>query len=278
MNDSFITALNTQKSTINWMDCLSENLTNVYTPGFKENQVTFQTFLGGAVMDNPAKNLGQGKSTPGTANSNLFLEGQGYFLTRRSDGKSVYTRHGDFTFDKDGVYKNKDGNTIQGYILNDKGEIMQGTKAVNSDLYQETSVKGGAMNLPTTNIKLWIDPNNGKYLGKYDDYEIKGDGTIYGKADKGQKVVPLYKVAVMNFNNAQGLYEIKEGQFIETEESGKPVIGRGEVRSGLLEMSNADMKANIAYFQQAKVQMELSNKLIQSNKQLLEEALKLVGS
>lgn len=278
MNDAFITALNTQKATVNWMDVLAENLTNVYTPGFKENQVNFQTFLGGAIMDNPNKKLAQGKSTPGTSNSNLFLEGQGYFLTRTSGGKSVYTRLGNFTFDSEGVYKSKEGNTVQGYILNDKGEIMQGTSAVNADLYQQTSLQGGAMNLPTTNIKMWIDPNNGKYLGKYDDYEIKGDGIIYGKADKGQKVVPLYKVSIMNFNNAQGLYEVQQGQYIETEESGKPVIGRGEVRSGLLELSNADFKGNISYFQQAKVQMELSNKLISSNKQLLEEALKLVGS
>lgn len=278
MNDSFITALNTQRATTNWMDVLAENLSNVYTPGFKENQVDFSTFLGGAIMDNPNKKLSQGKSTPGTANSNLFLEGQGYFLTRNTDGKSVYTRLGDFVFDKDGVYKNKDGNTVQGYILNDKGEIMQGTKSVNSDLYQQTALKGGAMNLPTTNIKLWIDPNNGKYLGKYDDYEIKGDGTIYGKADSGKRVVPLYRVAIMNFHNPQGLYETKNSQFIETAESGKPVLGKGEVRSGLLELSNADFKGNIAAFQQAKLQMELSNKLIQSNKQLLEEALKLVGS
>lgn len=278
MNDSFITALNTQRATTNWMDVLAENLTNVYTPGFKENQVNFSTFLGGAVLDNPTKKLSQGKSTPGTSNSNLFLEGEGYFLTRRSDGKSIYTRLGEFTFDKEGVYRNKEGNTVQGYILNDKGEIMQGTKSISSDLYQETSLKGGAMNLPTTNIKMWIDPNNGKYLGKYDDYEIKGDGTIYGKADGGKRTVPLYKVATMNFHNSQGLYEIKNGQFIETEESGKPVIGRGEIRSGLLEMSNADFKGNIAYFQQAKLQMELSNKLISSNKQLLEEALRLVGS
>ena len=278
MNDSFITALNTQKSTSDWMDALSENLANIYTPGFKENQVNFKTFLGGAVMDNPNKNLGQGKSTPGTSNSNLFLEGQGYFLTRRADGKSVYTRHGEFTFDGEGVYKNKDGNTVQGYILNEKGEIMQGTSAVNSDLFQQTAAQGGSMNIPTTTIKLWMDPNNGKYLGKYDDYEIKGDGVLYGKADKGKTVVPLYKVAVMNFQNAQGLYEIKQGQFIETQESGSPVVGRGEVRSGLLELSNVDFKGNISYFQQAKVQMELANKLISSNKQLLEEALKLVGS
>lgn len=278
MNDSFVTALNTQRATTNWMDVLAENLSNTYTPGFQENQVNFSTFLGGAVLDSPTKKLSQGKSTPGTANSNLFLEGQGYFLTRRADGKSVYTRQGEFTFDKEGVYKNKEGNTVQGYILNDKGEIMQGTKSINSDLYQETALKGGSMNLPTTNIKMWIDPNNGKYLGKYDDYEIKGDGTIYGKADQGRRVVPLYKVATMNFHNAQGLFEVKQGQYIETEESGKPVIGRGEIRSGLIEMSNADFKGNIAYFQQAKLQMELSNKLISSNKQLLEEALRLVGS
>lgn len=278
MNDSFITALNTQKATVNWMDVLSDNLANIYTPGFRESQVNFQTFLGGAILDNPDKKLSQGKSMPGTSNSNLFLEGQGYFLLKTSEGKNIYTRHGDFTFDKEGVYKNKDGNTVQGYILNDKGEIMQGTSAIDADLYQQTTLQGGAMNIPTTNIKLWIDPNNGKYLGKYDDYEIKGDGILYGKADKGQKVVPLYKIANLNFHNSSGLYEIKQGQFIETEESGSPVMGRGEIRSGLLEMSNVDFKGNIAYFQQAKVQMELTNQLIKSNKQLLEETLKLVGS
>lgn len=278
MNDSFVTALNTQKATVNWMEVLAENLGNIYTPGFKENQVNFSTFLGGSIMDNPDKNLGQGKSTPGTSNSNLFLEGKGYFVIKTAEGKNIYTRHGDFTFDKEGVYKNKDGYTVQGYILNDKGEIMQGTKSLDGDLYQQTSLNGGAMNTPTTNIKLWIDPNNGKYLGKYDDYEIKGDGVLYGKAQKGQVVVPLYKIANMNFHNPTGLYEIKQGQYIETEDSGRPVIGRGEIRSGLLELSNVDFKGNIASFQQAKVQLELTNKLISSNKQLLEEALKLVGS
>lgn len=278
MNDSFITALNTQKATVNWMDVIAENLGNVYTPGFRENQVNFQTFLGGAILDNPNKKMIQGKSTPGTSNSNLFLEGKGYFVVKNNDGKSIYTRLGDFTFDKEGVYKSKDGSTVQGYILNDKGEIMQGTSSLNADLYQQTTANGGAMSIPTTNIKMWIDPNNGKYLGKYDDYEIKGDGTVYGKADKGQKVVPLYKVAIMNFHNPAGLYEIKQSQYIQTEDSGSPVAGNGEIRSGLLELSNIDFKGNIAYFQQAKLQLELTNKIISSNKQLLEESLKLLGS
>ena len=253
-------------------------MTNIYTPGYREKMSTFKTFLGGAINDSFEKNLGQGKSTPGTSNENLFLEGKGFFLTRRADGKSIYTRLGEFTFDKEGVYRDKSGNTVQGYILNDKGEIMQGTKTISADLYQETALKGGAIDIPTTNIKMWIDPNNGKYLGKYDDYEIKGDGTIYGKADNGKKVVPLYRITTRNFHNAAALYEIKDGQFIETAESGRPLLGSGEIRSGLLELSNADFKANISYFQMAKLQLDITNKLVSTNKELLQNAIQLVGS
>ncbi len=278
MNDSFTTALNTQKATTNWMDVIAHNMTNIYTPGFKEQQVNFKTFLGGAVADDYDKKMSQGKSTPGTSNDNVFLEGKGFFLTKTKEGKSVYTRLGEFTFDSEGVYRAKNGNTVQGYILNDKGEIMQGTKPITADLYQETALKGGSLDIPTTDIKLWIDPNNGKFLGKYDEYEIKNDGTIIGKADGGKKTVPLYRITTRNFHNAAALYEFKEGYFLETAESGKPVLGVGEIRSGLLELSNADFKGNISYFQMAKLQLEISNKLISSNKELLEEALRLVGS
>lgn len=277
MNDSFMIALNAQKATSNWMGAITENLANIYTPGYKEKKISFQTFLNGSVLDNSSINFGQGKSTPGTSNSNLFLEGEGFFMVKGADGKTIYTRHGEFEFDSEGAYKTKDGLNVQGYILNDKGEIMAGTKAIKNDAYQETTLRGGAMDLPTTNIKLWIDPNNGKYLGKYDDYEIKEDGVLYGKADGGKRKVPLYKVAQASFHNKNGLYEIKDHQYIETAESGRPVMGRAEIRSGFLELSNAGFKDNINSFQLAKVQMELANKLITSNKELLQEALRLVS-
>ena len=278
MNDSFTTALNTQKATVNWMDVIAHNMTNIYTPGFKEQQVNFKTFLGGAIADDYDKKMSQGKSTPGTSKDNVFLEGKGFFLTKTPEGKRVYTRLGEFTFDGEGVYKAKNGNTVQGYILNDKGEIMQGTKPISADLYQETALKGGALDIPTTNIKLWIDPNNGKYLGKYDEYEIQKDGTIVGKAESGKKVVPLYRITTRNFHNSAGLYEYKDGQFLETEESGKPLLGCGEIRSGLIELSNADFKVNISKFQMAKIQMEVVNKLISANKELLQQAMQMISS
>lgn len=275
MNDLYTTAVNTQKATLQWIDVLADNMTNMYSPGFRENKINFKTFLGGAVMDQHVKNQGQGKSTPGTSNENLFLEGKGFFIIRNPEGSVSYTRLGEFTFDSEGVYKAKNGYTVQGYILNDKGEIMAGTKSISADLYEETALKGGAMSIPTTNIKLWIDPNNGKFLGKYDEYEIKNDGTIYGKADGGNRSVPLYKIATANFHNPSGLYEVKDGLFVETPESGKPVVGCGEIRSGLLEQSNVDLKANMSDYQQAKVQMELVKSLIKTNRELLQSTLEL---
>ncbi len=277
MNDAYVNALNTQKATQSWMDAVSENMVNIYTPGYRESKVTFKTFLDSTYSDTYMRSTRQGKATPGTSDENVFLEGSGFFVLRNENGKLAYTRLGEFKFDGDGVYKAADGSVVQGYIMNDKGEIVSGTKSLSQEDFDKTMAEGGALSIPTTEIKLWVDPDNGKFLGKYDEYEIKEDGILYGKANNGKDTTPLYKISVMNFHNPQGLFEYKSGQFIETEESGKPVMGRGEIRSGLLELSNTDFKGNISYYQQAKMQLELSNKMISSYKELLQNAIQLMS-
>lgn len=278
MRDAFINAINTQILTSEWITTVAENLSNAYTPGYREKKFTFKTFLDGSVADTRLRNVGQGKSMPGTSDSNIFLEGSGYFVLRNDKGRVVYTRLGEFTFDNEGVYRSTDGQAVQGYILNDKGEIMNGAKAVDADSFVDTAFDGGAASVPTTNIKLWIDPSNGKYLGKYEEYEFKEDGILYGKADSGKVMTPLYKVAVINFHNPQMLYEVNDNQFIETEESGKPVVGRGEVRGGLIELSNVDFDTNTAYYQQANLQVDIANQMIKSYKELLQNAIELMSS
>jgi len=271
MNDSFVTAINTQRVTKDWMDQIAVNMSNVYTPGFKSIEGTFKSFLTGSVYDELPVKLSQGKSMPGTSDENVFLEGKGYFVTKKPDGNILYTRLGEFKFDGEGVYKTKEGYTVQGYLLNDKGEIQAGV--LDPNLGRETD---DLAKVPTTDIKLWIDPSNGKYLGKYEEFEIKGDGILYGKADKGKIRVPLYKISLMNFHNAGALTRVQGEYYLENEQSGAPIVGRGEVRGGLIEMSNVDLKGDITDFQQAKVQLDMANKLISTNKQLLEEALKLL--
>ena len=114
MNDLYTTALNTQNATLRWMDVLAENLTNVYTPGFRENKINFQTFLNGAVIDNPLKNLGQGKFMPGTSSENVFFEGTGYFMLRSPEGNVSYTRFVVFSLESEGGYRAKSGQAVQG--------------------------------------------------------------------------------------------------------------------------------------------------------------------
>lgn len=277
MRDMYINAMNTQKTTVQWMNAISENLTNIYTPGYRENQMTFKTYLDSAVPDRILKNTGQGKAIPGTSPENVFLEGNGYFVLRNDQGGVSYTRLGEFKFDGEGVYRATDGSKVQGYILNDKGEIMSGTKALSDNAFEDSIAQGGALAVPTTEIKLWKDPDNGKFLGKYDEFEIKEDGVLYGKANNGKECTPLYKLALMDFHNPQELFEFKQGQYVETAYSGKPVIGRGEVRSGLLELSNIDFKANAVYWQEAKTQLDLSGKIMSSYKDLLQSAMDLLS-
>ncbi len=277
MKDSYINALNIQKTSVHWMDAISENLVNLYTPGYRENMVTFKTYLDNAVPDVMLKNNGQGKAIPGTSPENVFLEGNGFFVLRNDEGGVAYTRLGEFKFDGDGVYRAADGSKVQGYILNDKGEIMSGTKAIDKNSFEDTIAQGGALAIPTTEIKLWIDPDNGKFLGKYDEYEIKDDGVLYGKANNGKDCTPLYKLAVMNFHNPQELFEYKQGQYVETAYSGKPVIGTGTIKSGHIELSNIDFKANAVYWKEAQTQLDLSGKIMSTYKQLLQSAMELLS-
>ena len=277
MRDAFITASTTSKLTTEWINSISENLINMYTPGFRENKTNFKTFLDGSIADVNLKNLGQGKSTPGTSDENIFLEGKGYFVIRDRNGKISYTRLGDFKFDGEGVYRSSDGQAVQGYILNDQGEIMNGTKPVDSEDFIDTPFNNGSASIPTTNIKLWIDPSNGKYLGKYEEFEFKDDGILYGKADNGKIKTPLFKVAIINFNNPQELFEIQQGRFVETPESGRAIIGRGEVRGGLIEMSNVDFGNNTTFFQQAQTQKAMADQIIKTHKTLLQNTIDLMS-
>ena len=277
MRDSYINAMNIQKNVIYWMNAVSENLVNAYTPGYKENQVSFKTYLDSAVIDKVEKNPLQGKAIPGTSDSNVFLLGKGYFVIRNEEGKLAYTRYGDFKFDGEGVYKASDGSKVQGYILNDNGEIMAGTKSLDSEAFRKTIEEGGANAIPTTEIKLWIDPDNGKYLGKYEEYEIKDDGILYGKADGGKVRVPIYKLALMNFNNPSELFEFKKGQYLETAYSGKPLIATGEVKSGHVELSNVDMRANVNDWKLAQKQYDCSGKIMSTYKDLLTSVMDMIN-
>jgi len=280
--DPYVTAMNSHKAAQEWFGTMAQNVSNLYTMGYKQRVAQFGDFVNGTFQDRVSIDPDQGNSFPGKSDTNLYVEGSGWFILRKPDGSMRYTRLGDFKFNGDGQYVNEAGWKVMGYLLGENGEVLDTGDADTPASLSKTQgiakshTKGGPFHVPTVEINLWVDPSNGKFFGKYDEYKIKGDGTIVGVANKGKLSVPLYKVALAGFQAPGGLREIEDNFYIPSEKSGEPITGSGEIRKGLLEKSNTSGRKNSIFLQQAKAQMEIANKLLSTNKNLLEEALRLI--
>lgn len=67
MYDPFISAINTQKAAMGWFDSISTNLSNVYTPGFRQQKTVFSDFLNGVQLYEVPRDTWQGKAMPAKA-------------------------------------------------------------------------------------------------------------------------------------------------------------------------------------------------------------------
>jgi flagellar hook protein FlgE len=100
---------------------ISNNVANVNTPGFKGTQLQFEDLFyrlqsgAGSTADQPDLFMGSGMKTGGstvlfkqgdvksTGNDlDAALDGNGFFVLRRDDGKLTFTRNGEFSLDANG--------------------------------------------------------------------------------------------------------------------------------------------------------------------------------
>jgi flagellar hook protein FlgE len=279
MNDPFITAVNAQNSALAWYSDLSISASNIYTPGYREKRMMFSDYINGSDYEDLPSKSEQGKSLPGNAPTNMFIEGKGMFVVQKPDGNIMYTRLGDFKFDPNGTFVTGTGYKLQGYLTDEKGNIVNSGSVQanqNGSPNNPSHSDGGPGHAPTTEINLWLDPTNGKFFGKYDEYKVLANGTVLGVADKGKTTTPLYKIALVNFINPEQLTVAENNYYAPSKNSGEPVEGTGEIRSGLIEKSNVTLREVVNYLQEAKLQLDVSAKLISTNKNLLQESLRLI--
>ncbi|MCX4024607.1 flagellar hook-basal body complex protein [Endozoicomonas sp. SM1973] len=87
---------------------------------------------------------------------------------------------------------------------------------------------------------------NGYTVGRMTDLSVSETGIIFGRYSNGQNTT-LGQVALANFANSQGLQPIGKTSWLETFDSGVPVIGTpntgtlGSLRAGSLEEANVDV-------------------------------------
>jgi len=144
-----ITGLNAYQS---WIDLISNNIANVDTVGFKGQSMTFadlfyqtQQYASGPNTTNGGMNpqqlgvgvqigsvdtsFAQGGLEDTGVNTNLAINGDGFFILNSPDGSSAptYTRDGDFSLNADGLlYQPSSGLAVQGWEANADGQVTPG--------------------------------------------------------------------------------------------------------------------------------------------------------
>jgi flagellar hook protein FlgE len=238
------------------MDVIGNNIANVNTSGYKKARTTFATMLGqairgasapdeltnayggtngimiglGSTLGSVDKVMGQGSSQYTGKDTDMMIQGSGMFVLELG-GNTVYTRTGNFSFDKS-------GNLIDPAT----GALLQGYK------YSGGAFPDDGSSTTTINFKLG-DPLTTDSSYTLESYSIDQSGVITGVFSDGSTSLtqPLYKVVIAKFPNEAGLTPLGNNFFVQSNNSGDPAIGsagregRGNIVPNTLEMSNVDL-------------------------------------
>lgn len=147
--DSLFTAVSGLNAYQNAIDVISNNIANVGTTGFKSQEITFQDLLYvsqgfaaaptqtrggidpqdeglGVKTASISTNFSQGGLQTTGINTDLAINGDGFFIMKNVDGTGVtqYTRDGHFSLNANGVlYDPASGLAVDGYTANAQGAI-----------------------------------------------------------------------------------------------------------------------------------------------------------
>jgi flagellar basal-body rod protein FlgF len=122
MDSGMYSALSGNLSAMRRLDVISNNLANASTPGFKADQIEFESVLANVNNPTPAPSFSSDRfSTDFSAGPmqksdntlDVALDGDGFFAVNTPDG-TAYTRQGNFRRGTDGKLVTSDGYEVQG--------------------------------------------------------------------------------------------------------------------------------------------------------------------
>jgi flagellar basal-body rod protein FlgG len=237
------------------MDTISNNLANVNTTGFKENQARFQDLVYqelrapgtpvGASLVPVGQDVGLGVKvgasekifTQGnivqTGNPlDLAIEGDGFFQITMPDGTTAYTRDGSFNRDANGAIV-----TADGYFLQPQITIPQNAQNV----------------------------------------QVGQDGTVTATVPGSNLPQQLGQIQLARFVNPAGLSPIGgHNLYTQTAASGTPVVsqaglnGAGDIQGGYVEQSNVQVVNEIVNMIVSQRAFEASSKSVTAADEMLQ--------
>ena len=166
------------------LDVTSNNIANVNTTGFKSASTRFEDTFSQLVRSGAAPRLNErGGMNPsqvglgvklqsitqnftgGAAqmtgrNLDTMINGDGFYVLKKSNGTSVYTRNGSFGLDAQGQLVAADGSFVQGWIADEKGKVESAGATKNITLPLTSTFKANPTkkitytgNLPADQVK-----------------------------------------------------------------------------------------------------------------------------
>lgn len=279
---------NATLNSVELMDVISNNIFGYAMNGHRAKRYAFSDFMNGGEIRDTGYNWSQGKQEPRIGEwTKVMIKGRGFFTVKNPRSQEhIYTRLGDFHLDAEGNLVTIEGYKVQGIPLAGAATKVHGHPAdVNvyetfnpafSDPYynphtnnrQYMNAPGQTLG-PSSDINLALDRRNGRYLGAFDELRVGEDGVIYGR--DGNNMVSLYKLSVVDFNNLNGLQDVKDGVFFKaTDRSGLPTFNVSDslIIPEALEKSNSWVKVEAhnltdaqRYFQAATQVHKLADKI-----------------
>lgn len=253
----------------NNVDTIANNLANVNTTGYKTETNEFKSLLYQTLQtktstaNGEAKPIGaqvglgvrnasissqftQGSLLASESTTAFAIEGKGFFAVKGEDGKTYYTRNGDFNFSRDGAglaLSTSDGNPV----------------------------------LSTTGTPIVLGAG---YVAS--KITISADGNLmYPDANNNPANIGI-KVGLYQFENPKGLEKTGDSLYAATDASGAALnentnaaLEKSEIKQGYLEGSNvqvADEMVNLIVAQRA---YEMNSKAIQTTDDMMSTANQL---
>jgi flagellar basal-body rod protein FlgG len=239
------------------MQVIANNLANVNTVGFKRDRASFETLAYQAVVAPGAAssaenkyaiglNLGTGVQMTGTARIDtqgsvsttdnaldMAIEGAGYFQVQMPDGRTGYTRAGDFSLSAEGTLVTPDGMPLQPQI-----QIPDGATSISISSDGKVSAQ-----LPGQNQTTEVG-----------QIEIARFANPAGLQSIGNNL--------LTESSASGAPQV----------GAAGAEGRGSIRSGALEGSNVNVVEELVDMIETQRAYEVNSKMIQSTEEMMRNA------
>ncbi len=178
------------------LDMISNNLANVNTTAYKSNRSNFQELLNaqnknGVQLRSTQMLMEQGSLVTSDDDLDLAIDGSGYFAVTLPDGRTAYTRNGNFSQDSTGLIVNSDGYPLvwDGTIPEDATDIH-----VNQDGSVMVMQNDEWTQVGTVQITTFANPNGLQIYGNSLFLETE----LSGAAQTGQANSEVYGKIVGN--------------------------------------------------------------------------------